>query len=78
MRTEVSCSCARLRAAKSAVTKAADQVPTPAAPAPPQEAKKAADTGVEAHVLHPRRTCPVPFDACLRFCASIQALEQCT
>ena len=63
MRTEVNCSCACLRAAKSTVTKAADQAPTPAAPAPPQEAKKAADTGVEAPMLHPRRTSPVPFDA---------------
>ena len=52
-----------LHAAKSTVTKAMDQAPTPPAPAPPQDAKKAADTGVGARVLHPRRMSPVPFDA---------------
>jgi hypothetical protein len=44
--------CACLCAATSAVTKAADQVPTPAAPAPPAETKKAADTGATNVYIH--------------------------
>ena len=39
--------CVFALAAVSTVKAAADKAPTPGAPAPPQDAKKAADTGVE-------------------------------
>jgi hypothetical protein len=73
MRTDINYSCACLRAATSTVTKAADQVPTPAAPAPPQDTRKAADTGAEARGLHVCCTLLVPFDAGCEPAVGIQA-----